>query len=559
MFAVATAFAAHFSSWLAARAEDSIFGDRRQSGKRRCSAVARQYGVTLSSMASYVLGEVRQTASKARAALFSDTLLPLDELGVASAQEVGNIVYSLASGIGKQRAQRDGSPRPPNTWRVTVLSTGELSISDKIREAGGRVRAGQEVRILDIDADAGKGCGVFDHGGPDGDPGKLASAIKEAAVTYYGTAGPAFVKAVYAAGVDEIASDVRAAQDVLTERIAAGARNGQVLRAARRFALSGVAGELAIQLGVLPWTAGAAAKATEVLFANWWSDRGDDPGEIRGAIEQIRTLLERYGNSRFDPVNRPSDTRPVPDRLGWVRGDGDNRQWLIPPGVWRGVFCQGFDPKIIARALADRGILTLDGEGKFSRCERVDGKPMRVYVVSPMVRADDSKWGAPMIDLRSRLLAAVMRNGLKEDVGNPKSRCNGVTAFNSLQNSVVTLSSPVTPESSCEITAVTPSHPNSTDREAQEQNRVDPKENSPGWPYGRALAALRERCPERVEEHQWELAVMDAGSFVTRWGERAATLGWITNDLFGLADGPLGDSLEDFGPRAIKAENTPAQ
>jgi uncharacterized protein (DUF927 family) len=38
------------------------------------------------------------------AVLFSDTLLALDELGVATAQDVGNIVYSLASGIGKQRA-----------------------------------------------------------------------------------------------------------------------------------------------------------------------------------------------------------------------------------------------------------------------------------------------------------------------------------------------------------------------------------------------------------------------------------------------------------------------
>ena len=176
----------------------------------------------------------------------------------------------------------------------------------------------------------------------------------------------------------------------------------------------------------------------------------------------------------------------------------------------------------------------------------------------------------------------------------------------------MTLSSPVTPESSCENTAVTPSHPDFTDWEAQEQNRVDPKESSPGWPYGRALAGLRERCPERVEEHRWELAVMDAGSFMTRWGERAATLGWIANDLFGLAIiperptpnfqrlsrydqtgllwllqgrkvvaltektaaienqsgavtvyrrrnklaiGPLRDSLEDFGPRPIKSEN----
>jgi putative DNA primase/helicase len=206
------------------------------------------------------------------------------------------------------------------------------------------------------------------------------------------TTGPAFVKAVSAEGVQKIAADFRAAQDALAERIAAGVRNGQVLRAAQRFALCGTAGELAIQLGILPWTPGAVADATAELFANWRSDRGDDPGEIRAAIEQIRTLLERYGDSRFDPVNRTSDVRSVADRLGWTRGDGDNRQWLIPPGIWRGVFCQGFDPKIIARALAERGLLIPDGEGKFSRSERVDGKskPMRVYVVTAVGREDDS-------------------------------------------------------------------------------------------------------------------------------------------------------------------------
>jgi uncharacterized protein (DUF927 family) len=315
----------------------------------------------------------------------------LDELGVASPQEVGNIVYSLASGIGKQRSQRDGSARPLNIWRVMVLSTGELGIADKIREAGGRARAGQEVRILDIDADAGRGFGVFDQSGPEGDPGKLASAIKEAAVTYYGTAGPAFVKALLAEGVDKIASHIRAAHDALTERIASGARSGQVLRAAQRFALCGAAGELAIQLGILPWPPGVVASATEELFANWRSDRGEDPGEIRGAIEQIRTLLERYGDSRFDPANRTSDTRPASDRLGWARGEGDDKQWLIPPGVWRNIFCQGYDPKTVGRILAERGMLMLDAAGKSSRSERVDGKVLRVYVLTEKVRTDDSQ------------------------------------------------------------------------------------------------------------------------------------------------------------------------
>ena len=117
--------------------------------------------------------------------------MPLDELGVASGQEVGNIVYSLASGVGKQRAQRDGSARPPRSWRVMILSTGELGIADKIREGGKRVRAGQEIRILDLDADAGKGSGIFDSG----DGAKIADEIRAAAAeASYGTAGPAFVK-----------------------------------------------------------------------------------------------------------------------------------------------------------------------------------------------------------------------------------------------------------------------------------------------------------------------------------------------------------------------------
>ena len=101
---------------------------------------------------------------EAAATQFSDTFLALDEIGVARGHEVGNVVYSIAGGIGKQRANRDGSARLPNTWRIFILSTGEISISDKIREGGKRARAGQEIRVLDINADAGKGFGVFDVG-----------------------------------------------------------------------------------------------------------------------------------------------------------------------------------------------------------------------------------------------------------------------------------------------------------------------------------------------------------------------------------------------------------
>jgi hypothetical protein len=220
-----------------------------------------------------------------------------------------------------------------------------------------------------------------------------------------------------------------------------------------------------------------------------------------------------------------------------------------------------------------------------------------------------------MIDLRSRLLAAVMSNGLKEGVRNPKSRCNGVTAFDPLQNSGVTRSPLVTPELSREIIPVTPSHPDSVNHGGPEKSCANPELINPRRPYGRVLAALAQRCPECIEEHRWELAVKDAESFVIRWDERATALGWTADDLFGLAAipkhptpnshrlsrydqtgvlwllqgrkvvaltektaaienpsgaitvyrrhnkpaiGPLGDSLEDLSPRAIRADNARA-
>jgi len=62
--------------------------------------------------------------------------LALDEIGVASGREVGNVVYSIAGGVGKQRANRDGSAKVPNTWRIFILSTGEISITARSEKAG---------------------------------------------------------------------------------------------------------------------------------------------------------------------------------------------------------------------------------------------------------------------------------------------------------------------------------------------------------------------------------------------------------------------------------------
>jgi hypothetical protein len=80
------------------------------------------------------------------AASATDTVLILDEFGQVDGREAGAVLYSLSNGGGKVRAARDGGMREPKSWRVMVLSTGEITIDSKLTEDRARKpRAGQLV------------------------------------------------------------------------------------------------------------------------------------------------------------------------------------------------------------------------------------------------------------------------------------------------------------------------------------------------------------------------------------------------------------------------------
>ena len=61
-------------------------------------------------------------------------------------------------------------------------------------QAGKQSTAGQEIRLADIEADAGAAMGIFEtlHGHPDA--ASLAVAIKEASAKYHGAAGKEWLR-----------------------------------------------------------------------------------------------------------------------------------------------------------------------------------------------------------------------------------------------------------------------------------------------------------------------------------------------------------------------------
>lgn len=325
-----------------------------------------------------------------------DNLLCLDELGQVAAKEAGEVAYMLANGSGKARAAREGSARKSARWRLLFLSSGEIGLADKVAEdgRGRRAAAGQQVRVVDIAADAGAGHGLFEdlHGFASADA--FARHLKVAAGTHYGLAGRAFVDAV-AGDADRVREALTGfVRDFSADHCPAGA-DGQVARVAQRFALVAAAGELASRLGILPWPAGEAAAGTARCFRDWLDGRGGvEPAETRDGIAQVRAFFEAHGESRFTlwAADTEDSHRPTINRAGFRRVDREQgtAEYYVLPEAWKKEVCAGFEPVALARVLADRGLLTPDRDGKLQSRHRLPGfGPTRCYRLSAAILGGD--------------------------------------------------------------------------------------------------------------------------------------------------------------------------
>jgi putative DNA primase/helicase len=223
----------------------------------------------------------------------------------------------LTNGVGKSRATRTGASRPPKRWRTLVFSTGEQSLEATMLAGRMAPKAGQSVRLLDLRAD-NRRHGCFDELHGYGSGRALSDAIKKAAKENYGAVGRAFL--------EKLTRDDRDFGELLeiTKSIPAFAgHSGQEGRAAARFALIGMAGELATEYGLTSWPENAAINAAAEAFRAWKAFRGTGDQEPRKIREAVRDFLDRHGESRFiedgteADLRFDSDQRHTRDRAGY--------------------------------------------------------------------------------------------------------------------------------------------------------------------------------------------------------------------------------------------------
>jgi uncharacterized protein (DUF927 family) len=332
-----------------------------------------------------------------------DALLCLDEMGQVDAREAGEIVYMIANQGGKQRATRDGSARRAKQWRILFLSTGEISLADKLTEIGKKTRAGQEVRLVDIPADAGAGYGIFENLHDAKSAGEFADQLKRATLECYGAPIRTYLDFVATNFADDPTGTTAAFRELRDDFIAnhlPGGASGQVRSVCGRFGLVSAAGEFATVLGLTGWPQGEATRAAVVCFNAWLEQRGTiGDHDLEAGIRQVISYIEQYGGSRFEDISSELEST-VYNRVGFRRYDMSSKNWeyFVLPHQWKNEVAKGYNAAALAKEMVRRGMMVSEG-GRTSVPVRLGRHGnVRVYRLSPDIISGDVDDGKPSGD-----------------------------------------------------------------------------------------------------------------------------------------------------------------
>lgn len=330
------------------------------------------------------------------AAQFNDGLLILDELKEVDPRQAGAIAYMLTNAKGKNRAHHAGGLREAITWRIVMLSSGEIGLADHLASVGQKTQAGQTVRFIELPADAGAGLGMWNtlHHLPDG--GGFTDHLKTAAGRYHGTAGRAFIAAL----IDHLAdvpATVQRLERVFFDSYVPADAGGQVRRVAGAFALVAAAGELAAEWRICPWPKRDAFSAAGLMFTDWLNGR-PTAGNLEESqiLAHVRGIMERNWQARFIDWHRVTEDNAdlsrmaaVPDALGFRKKatpwNPDEPAYLFY--VTRGRFKEefagkgGFNPRRVAAVLKARGILRCDDNATTLKESLPNGDPRSYCII----------------------------------------------------------------------------------------------------------------------------------------------------------------------------------
>ena len=309
----------------------------------------------------------------------NDGFMALDELSQIDPKEAGQAAYLIANGRDKARMTKTGEARIPRTWRIVFLSSGEQTLEDKLSEDGKNIRAGHEVRVVDIPCGAE---GLFQDAHGLLSMAHLAEHLKTQARNHYGHAATAFLKNLCEEWNNraELTAKLKKLETEWLANAVPKGSDGQVRRVAARFALVAIAGELAVTMGVLPWPTGEASRAARTCFKAWLDRRGHHgASERERGLRAVVDFLSLHGLSRFAEWHNV-DSRPI--NCCGVRKEAPTFGWdfYLTSTGWREA-TKGFDGREVARNATAEGLLEAADDGRPYQKERTPHGQGQYYII----------------------------------------------------------------------------------------------------------------------------------------------------------------------------------
>jgi len=232
------------------------------------------------------------------------------------------------------------------------LSSGEISVQQRIEREKGMAHAGQLIRLIDIRVE--DNIITNTHGKT---PAEFVKKLKYDCARYYGYAGPEFLKALILSysGHAEAAFNFRARVD---EWCAGAVESGRPIsglheRGLLRFALVAVAGGLACEWGILPIDSEDVDRSVLEVAHSWLDDAISLTDGERG-VRAVREFLQRHQFSRF-PFPQENEAFGARDCAGFRSGDF----FLFTDAGFREA-CGAYGIPQVAEELKRRGILVID-------------------------------------------------------------------------------------------------------------------------------------------------------------------------------------------------------
>lgn len=320
------------------------------------------------------------------AAAHNDGFMPLDEIGQGgNRRAVAESAYALFNGVGKIQGAKEGGNRDLKRWRAMAFSTGEIDLESYIRADGGKINAGQLVRLLNVPISKA----TEFHGYADGKA--HADAMKDGYQNNFGAIGRKWI-AYLAEHREQAVKIVRDSERRWLSLLPPEASE-QVRRVASRFAILDAA--LRLSSDLTGWDESVSHDALLHSFNAWVSEFGMGNREAKAWVEQATAFLQQFGLSRYLPYP-DADPRDLPIKnLAGYRVTNrvtDVIAFHTWPTVFKDEIAAGANYTAFAQALADAGMLDKPSKGISKKTLSHGGKQCRFVVLSlPIDDSDDEE------------------------------------------------------------------------------------------------------------------------------------------------------------------------